>query len=218
MRNFTKIVLVVLVSMVSLQSYAQTFGVKAGLSLSNMKIKDNDNTYSNDYKANTGFHIGATVDIPVYKFISFETGILLTTKGYYYEVKSDFSSSKFTNNLYYLDIPLTAKFSAKLSEKINLYGAFGPYIGFGLSGKNTITTEIFGIASPEEEADINWGSDDNDHYKRLDLGLTLGGGVEFKKFQLGFSYDLGLGNISSFTENGTSINNKVFKLSFGYRF
>ena len=70
-----------------------------------------------------------------------------------------------------------------------------------------------------QEEDVEWGSDkEKDDLKRLDFGLTMGGGVEINSIQIGLTYALGLANISSYTDYGTKINNRVLGLSVGYKF
>ena len=218
MKNFTKYSLIVFISLFCLQSNAQTFGLKGGLNLANMLEKDDDDTYSNDYKMNPGFHIGATVDLPFNDFLSFESGLLLTTKGMTYEDEIMGVDVSAKANLYYLDIPLTLKASYDLSDGLKMFGAVGPSVGVGLSGKMKVTAEYQGETETEEE-DIKWGNDeDNDDLKRLDLGLTFGGGVEINAIQIGISYDLGLSNISAYQDYGATSKNRVLKFSVGYRF
>lgn len=208
--------MILLISLFCIQANAQTFGLKAGLNLSNMLEKDDDDTYSNDYKMNPGFHIGGIVDIPINDVLSFESGLLLSTKGFRYEDEDMGFNVKIKANLYYLDIPLTLKASHELSEGVKMFGAFGPYVGFGLSGNVKGTVEFQGNKETEEE-DVKWGSDENDSLRRLDMGLTFGGGVEINGIMLGISYDLGLANISTFQENGTTTKNRVLKFSIGCR-
>lgn len=154
--------------------------------------KDEYDIYSNDYRMNPGFHIGGTVDIPISDILSFESGLLLTTKGYKYEKEEMGFSTKAKMNLYYLDIPLNFKASYKISEGLKLFGAVGPYVGIGSSGKMKATNVYQGGEETEEE-DVKWGSDEeNDDLKRLDMGLTFGGGVEFNAIMLGISYDRSL--------------------------
>ena len=218
MKNYTKISMVLLISLLCVQTNAQTFGLKAGLNLSNMLEKDNDDTYSNDYKMNPGFHIGGSFDIPINDLLSFESGLLLTTKGARVEEEDMGFSLKAKINLYYLDIPLTLKASHEISEGLKLFGAVGPYVGIGLIGKTKVTFEFLGEEDTEVE-DVKWGSNENsDDVKRLDMGLTFGAGVEIKSIMLGISYDLGLANISSYQDNGATRKNKVLKFSIGYRF
>lgn len=205
MKKFMKLLVVILLLTITASSYAQKFGIKAGLNLSNMLIKDDQDTYSTDFKMSPGFHVGPTAEIPINKMFSFETALLLSTKGYKYS-ESGYTESA---NLLYLDLPLTAKASFDIGS-IKIYGAFGPYIGMGLSGKFKSTD------SPDET--LNWGSGSEDDLKRIDLGLTFGAGVEINAIQIGLSYGLGLANISSFTDGGSKINNRVVGISVGYRF
>ncbi len=228
MKNYTEILIFLLISLLSIKANAQTFGFKAGLNLSNMLDKDDDETYSDDYKMNPGFHIAGTVDIPIHHHfstvLSFESGLLFTTRGFRIEEVQNFIvnemglSMKIKVNLYYIDIPLTVKASLPLSEGLKIFGAVGPYVGIGLSGKVIATVEYQGDEETDEEA-VKWGSDeDSDDLKRLDYGLTFGGGVEINALMLGISYDLGLANIATYQEDGNTTKNRVLKFSVGYRF
>jgi opacity protein-like surface antigen len=218
MKNLTKISIIVLISLFSLNGNAQTFGLKAGLSLSNMLDKDDDETYSKDYKMNPGFHLGATVEVPLNEFLSFESGLLFTTKGTKYEEEIMGADLKAKVNLSYLDIPLTLKAFHDLGGGLKMYGAVGPYVGVGIGGKVKGTIEYQGETETNEE-EIKWGGDeDEDDLKRLDMGLTFGGGVEINLITLGISYDLGLSNISSYQDYGSTSKNRVLKFSVGYRF
>lgn len=218
MKNLTKLSILVLLCLFAYQSNAQQWTLKGGLNLSTMLDKDDDGTYSDEFSMKPGFHIGATVDLPISEVFSFQPGLLLTTKGLKYDDDFMGVAVKTTATLYYLDIPLNLKASFPVGEGATLYGAVGPYVDFGLSGKIKATGEYQGQKETETE-DISWGSDeDEDDLKRLDLGLTFGGGVELNVLMFGISYDLGLTNISSYQEYGTSVKNRVLKFSVGYRF
>lgn len=63
-----------------------------------------------------------------------------------------------------------------------MYGVFGPYLGYGLSGKMESSYKIFYegdlFESESESYDVDWGNDeDEDMLKRLDYGLTFGAGI-----------------------------------------
>ena len=221
MKNLLKLLIVVIGFTMTTESYAQTFGVKAGLNLSNMLVEDDDDTYSDDFKVNPGFHVGATAEFPITELFSFETGLLLSTKGFKVSEEETFMGEtvKYESklNLIYLDIPLTAKASFDLGGA-RIYGVFGPYIGMGLSGKSKFEITAMGETETEEE-DIKLGSDeDEDDVKRLDFGLTMGAGVEISSIQIGLSYGLGLANISPYTDGGSKISNRVLGISVGYKF
>lgn len=214
-KNLSLIVLLIITT----ASYAQIFGVKAGLNLSTMLLKDNDGNYSDDFKMNPGFHVGVTGEFPLTEMFSFETGLFLSTKGLkttQVDVALGVTTeTKAKMNLLYLDIPLTAKASFDIGST-KIYGVLGPYLGMGLSGKNKYEITEVGETRTGEN-NISWGSGEND-YKRLDFGLTAGTGVEIKSIQIGMFYSLGLANISHHSENGSEFSNRVLGISVGYKF
>jgi hypothetical protein len=186
-----------------------------------MLMKDDEDTYSDDFKMNPGFHIGATAEFPLAGMISFETGLLLSTKGFKIGEEETFFGetikTEMKMNLLYLDVPLTAKAKFDLGGA-KIYGVFGPYAGMGLTGKIKVEATFDGETVTEEE-DIQWGSDeDESDLKRLDFGLIMGAGVEINSIQIGLTYGLGLANISPVTDGGSIINNRVLGLSVGYKF
>ena len=221
MKNVIKLLIFVLVVSMTTGAFAQNFGLKGGLNLSNILAKDDNTTYSDDFKMNPGFHIGATAEFPFSDMFSFETGLLLSTKGYKISEEETFMGKKIEmkikTNLFYLDIPLTAKASFDLGDA-KVFGLFGPYIGMGLTGQSKTVTTIDGKTEKEKE-DVEWGSEKcKSDLKRLDFGLTIGAGVEIDLFQIGLGYNLGLANISPYNDGGMKINNRVIGLSVGYKF
>ena len=217
MKNLGKLLILVLVFAITTESYSQKFGIgiKGGLNLSNLHNNDDRGAdYSTvDYKIKPGFHIGATVEIPIYKVLSLETGLLMSSQGYRSTYTDIFEFEKGKESLFslYLNIPLAAKVTFSAGH-VKIYGAIGPYIGIGLFGKFKWD---FPLDSDSET--VSWGSDpDSDHFKRLDYGLIGGPGIEIKSLQIGLSYGLGLRNISP--EEGVKASNRVLRLSVGYKF
>ncbi len=213
MKNLISLFVFVFVLTMATGSFAQRFGLKAGLNLSNMLIEDDDKTYSDDFKNFPGFNLGFTSEFPISEILSFETGLQLSTKG----SKSSSDNYEEQVNLLYFDVPLTAKASFDLGG-IKPYGVFGPYIGMGLIGLHRDKNTYEGETETDAEA-VVWGSDEGESdFKRLDYGLTIGAGVEISSIQLGFTYNLGLANISPYSDNGYKNNNRVLALSLGYKF
>lgn len=212
--------ILLLISMAS-SSFAQSFGIKAGLNLSNMVQKDDDDTYSDDFKMLPGFHVGVVADIPFSDMFSFEPGLLLSTKGFKYEESEEYMGetmeAKMKMSLFYLDIPLNLKASFG-SDDTKFYGTFGPYLGMGLSGKYKSEITFMG-ETEEEDEDVKWGTDEEeDDMKRFDFGIAFGAGVQFGAITAGAGYQLGLANVSPYTENGSTIKNNVISVSVGYMF
>ncbi len=180
--------------------------------------RDFDIVYSDKYKKNPGFHFGFTTSTPIYDNLSFESGLLLTKKGAKYETEIYAVNILVKANLKYLQIPLLLKVSGDLDEGVKAYFAAGPYIGLGLSGKIVAEADYYD-ESDYAVAKISWGNNEyNNDLKRLDLGLSIGGGFEINRVSLGVSYDRGISNISTYQENGTITKNRVLRLSLGYRF
>ncbi len=195
-------------ALATLSSSAQTFGVKAGLNFSNMVVKDDDKTYSDDYKLKPGFHIGGVAEFEINDMIFFEPGALISTKG----TRAKEDGYKMSLNLIYLEIPMNAKVKFELGD-INIFGFAGPYVAVALSGKSKFTVD-----GDTEKKSVEWGSGD-DESKRLDFGLNLGAGAELTdELSLSLSYGLGLGNMSNVTDNGSKVQNRVIALSVGYKF
>jgi len=208
MKNTLRILLVVMIIMPRINLNAQTFGIKGGLNLSNTLEKDNTQTYND--KMLPGIHLGATIGIPLSgESIFLEPGILFNMKGSKWQ-ETNYSE---TYVLYYLDIPLNLKVVFG-SNKIKVYGTLGPYIGVGLSGKDSWTNDA--VKGSET---IKWGNDaNNDFLKRLDYGVGIGAGVIFSRVLVGIGYDLGLANIAADASGGYKIKNKVLQISIGYLF
>lgn len=213
MKNYVKqLVLIVLISLPGILS-AQILGIRGGVNLANLTAKDDDVNYSEDFKSKLGFQAGLTAEFPMSDMISFETGLLLSTKGAKLEDSDDEVTSTGTMNLNYLEIPLTAK--AYFSEgPTRVFGLLGPYLGYGISGKTK-----YEWGGETETEDIEWGSDaEEDDFKRLDFGLTAGLGLNFSSIEVGLTYNFSLANLSPDTEDGMKISNKVIGLYLGLKF
>ena len=221
MKNLLNFLVVYLLIATCPDLYSQTFGVKAGLNLSKVFAKDNFGNYNDDAMWKTGFHAGATAEFKLNKLWSLETGLLLSTKGFKTMLEDtafgDFVKSENTTSLYYIDIPFN--FKAGLTVKNSkFYASLGPYIGFGIYGKDKGEFTLQGQTESFDEP-VEWGSDEeNDKVRRLDFGFAMGIGLEFKSIQIGFSYHQGLANISAYRQDGATIRNCVLGLSIAYRF
>lgn len=217
LKNYLSLIVLLIITTAS---YAQIFGIKAGVNLSTMSLKDNNGNYSDDFKMNPGFHVGVTGEFPLTEMFSFETGLLLTTKGFKINQVEDIplgptTETKAKMNLLYLDIPITAKASLDVGG-VEIYGVFGPYLGMGLSGKDKYEITEEGETRTGEN-NISWGTGVND-YKRLDYGLTAGSGVKIESIQIGLFYSLGLANISHKSVNDSKFSNRILGITVDYRF
>jgi len=220
MKNVYKLFVVLFLLSLTAQTFAQpTFGIKGGLNFANMVVKDDDDTYSDDFKMKLGFHIGGTAEFVINEKFSFEPALMLSTKGFKISEDGEEDGYEWEEtmkvNLMYLDIPLNVKayFDAGGTK---VYGLFGPYIGMGLSGKYKWEETWDGETDTDTE-DVEWGSDDG-QVKRLDFGLTIGAGLNIKGIEVGLSYALGLANLSNDSDGGYKENHRVLLISAAYKF
>jgi len=220
MKKITKLLILFCLIAPAFECIAQTYWVRGGLNLSNMLIKDDNGTYSDDFTMQPGFHVGLTGEFPITDMISFETGVLISTKGFKQKEEATISgvtiSAKQSLRLTYVDIPLTAKIYIGSNEP-KVFALGGVYLGMGLGGKNKAESSAQGVTQ-SEELSINWGSKSDDDLRGLDYGFAVGAGVEFGVFQANLIYNLGLANIAAEQDGGTKINNRVLRLSVGYLF
>ena len=215
MNKIIKGIAVIALSIISFSGQSQMIALKGGLNLSNI---NNSSVFGGlETSVTPGFHLGTTFDIPLNEMFAIETGLFATTKGY--QIKESFFGLeiKSTTNILNLEMPVSFKVMFPLGDNVKLYANAGGYIGVALVGVDQLTLEGFGESESDEEKIIfeedEYGYRD---YKRLDYGLTFGFGTEIKGFILGASYDLGLANISA--DDLTTIQNRVIKITLGYRF
>lgn len=182
-----------------------TFGVKAGVNMSNMDIKHIDT------KVKFGYNIGVTVDYAINQDWYILSGLQYTTKG----TKIDYSIFEAKLNAAYLQLPIHAGYKLEIAPETKLVFHAGPYFAYGINGKAKASTNYF------EELEDEWGiegtgkSNTFDTIDRFDMGLGLGVGIEFGKFGLDLGWDYGLINIAK--EDGTTRNGNAY-LTVGYKF
>lgn len=213
MKKLSKVLFVLLLVVISAQTYAQKFGIQGGLNLSNQVWKDDDDTYSDEFKMLPGFNAGITLEMGFSDLIGLEVGLIADTKGF--KIKEEVLGSEVTMkaSLLYLDVPVLIKVGPSFGPA-KIFAAAGPYVGFGLTGKMKMEAE-----GEDETEDISWGSDEEeDDFKRLDFGAKFGIGAEVMDFTLGAYYSLGLANLSPYTDGGAKISNNLISISVGYKF
>jgi len=223
MKNFIKFLFVGIMCILSTNSYSQTIGFKAGLNLSNLDSYSNhgqegsNEYYSYSLKPNSGFLLGATVEFPLTKLFSLETGLLLTTKGYKYNFTYDdyinrtTSDSKTNAKFYYIELPLNVKATFDFG-KTKPYGILGPYIGY-LFGKSYKSETTMNGETNKINSGFIWVPGGN---SRIDFGLNIGIGIAINAVQFGVTYSLGLAKSMSNPGNGYEAKNRVLGINIGY--
>ena len=198
-------------------AFAQlSFGVKAGLNLSNMTLKTAGEK-EDDIKFKPGLNIGAFGDFELNDMLAVEAGLNVETKGLLMKEEEEFlgnkMKSKATTNLIYVTVPVDVKLTFG-----SFYVLAGPYVGVAATGKVKNKVESNGDTHKETH-DMNLGSGDDDDLKRLDFGLGFGAGYEIND-NLGVraGYDLGLSNLTPKGDKDNSIKNGSINISATYKF
>lgn len=171
------------------------FGVKGGVNIATVSTNWQGDFAEDEpnLKSTFGYHIGAISDISFTDKLGFQPALLLSIKG----AKEDETGYTDITRFTYLELPLNARYN--VTESFSVLA--GPYLGYGLGGKNTYKED----GEQEEKTDIKFGSGEIDfdtfdsseeiHARALDFGINLGVGYTVSKIVIGANYGMGLSNI-----------------------
>lgn len=216
MKNIVSAILLFIGIVITGESFAQYLGVNAGLNFSKIHFNEDIYNYSS-FKYNPGFNAGLTVEFPVQKVFSIETGLSFSSRGYRLKDKLVINNMTEKNvgrfNVDYLDIPLMSKINIKI-RNTKFFGSFGPYIGIGLLAYGKEITTLNNKVTEKIINYVEFGS----YLKRLDFGLCFAVGVELKSFQISLNHGLGLANIAPPNDDNDKVMHRVWGLSVGYKF
>ncbi|MEH6306332.1 porin family protein [Olivibacter sp. CPCC 100613] len=180
------------------------FGLKAGVNFPKYSFSDGDASTG----STTNFHITAFLDAPIATDRFYvQPGISLQGKG----AKLTYGSiGTVKQNTMWIEVPVNfvAKFPA--ADAGNFFLGAGPYIAFGISGKNKYES-----GWGEAETDFDFGKDGD--LKGTDFGLNFIGGFEFNSgLMIHGGYGLGLSNLAPDGSNG-DIKQRLWTVGLGFR-
>lgn len=199
-------------------AFAQEISVIGGMNLSKINVKDEGGySYSGGLaeKSRIGGHTGLLLGIDLKENMFIETGLMFNTAGMRYKLKEDEVKYVSKIKLSYLNVPITFKYAHSFNEKFRIYGLTGPSIGIAVAGKYTELAKLDGDKEKEKES-IDFGSDDYDDFKRLDVGWIFGTGFDINKIRIGVFYNLGITNIAANNDAEYKARNRNFGISLGY--
>lgn len=171
------------------------FGIKGGVNLTTLDVKDPQLSYN----SRTGYHAGLFLRGKFDK-IGIQPELLLFTQ------KGDIESSIFgtaEETFTYLSIPVMFKFYPVAGFNIQV----GPQFGFLMDGEREYNTFL---GSGREDI--------TEHYKKSDVSVSVGGGYDFD-FGLGLDvrYNIGVKDINN-AANGEEARSRIFLVSLGWNF
>ncbi len=213
---------------VSAQKSPLSFGVNAGMNLSN---GTETVSYLDGEKENKwGYQLGAVVTCNVIGGLYLESGLSLTSKGVRHKDADQWIGGFYavtywerTTNLVYLQMPVKVGYKIPVAKNWAVHVNGGGYIAYGIAGNTVRREKTVSEADIPDRKITTFSFGDHRHgYDRNDYGWTAGAGVQYRKFVLSFDYEAGIPNIGSIKEEGTwderTFRNKNKGLTLGYRF
>ena len=192
-------------------------GVNMGLNVSRVQAQSNDTVFSKDFNARATGHFGIKLMYNPNPYLSIRTGGMLNIRGYKAEEDVYFSSSPTTYetvySFVYMDVPLILQLN--LMPDVENGGIFvrgGGYYAFAVGGGTVTKTPENGPRLQTSAQNFSIGNDKSDFLRKQDYGVTIGGGLGFKSFELALVWDVGLANISNDTANGFYAQNRLFRI------
>ncbi len=203
-----KIVIVLSILLLGSGIMAQGFSIGPQIGFSSTTILEkNDLTGRIDKNLKLGYQLGVAAEFELMSFLYVGSAVTFFQKG---DSRGDDTFTSKTK-LGYIDIPITIGYKMPLGN-VSVFGNVGPYSSIAIIGKTYYQTDM-GQEELEENYEIEFG-EEMGQYKRFDTGVTFGGGVEFKQFQVKANYSFGLVDIT-YSEFVTS-KHSVFNITGTY--
>lgn len=196
---------------------AQTgFGLKAGVTLPSYNYGSTEDL--SDTKSSTNFYITGYMNANVNPNFAIQPGISLQGKGAKFaEARFGGNTYELTQNTMWLEVPVNFVGKLPLGGAELQLGA-GPYVGFGLSGKNKFNRiGDNGDGSSTTLNEFKFGKDE--YQKGVDFGANITAGVKLAGgFLINANYGLGLTNIAGDKSFNSTVKNRVLSFGIGFEF
>jgi hypothetical protein len=177
----------------ALPSQAQfKFGVKAGLNMNSVSLKDYQGNLDGDNR--TGFFAGVTADFTIpLAGLGVEASLLYDNKSI--ALSNGTNESKKT--LHYVSLPINAKYTIGFSSLASVYFATGPQFSWNVGDRSW------------KPANIQQGWELN----KSEFSWNIGAGVTaLKHIRVGYNYNIGIGKTAEASVLNTAIQGVKGKL------
>lgn len=196
---------------------AQTgYGLKAGVTLPSYSYGSSDDL--SDTKSALNFYITGYLNANINQNFAIQPGISLQGKGAKFaEYKFNGTTYELNQNTMWIEVPVN--FVGKLPVgAAELQLGAGPYVGFGVSGKNKFD-RISGDGDFASTTlnEFKFGKDET--LKGVDFGANITAGVKLPGgFLINANYGLGLTNIAGDKFPSNDVKNRVLSFGVGFEF
>lgn len=169
----------------------QDIGAVAGITYSQVAFLNNEESEFNDNVSPVvGFRVGAKFCYPFSEFLELDFHMDIGQKGWI----EKYSDLKRTTRLLYLNVPVLIRWSFPVSteSKTRVFGELGPALSYALRGKEELIVD--GEAMEPELLGV--GFDSHRDIFPIDMGVSMGAGVRFKRINVGVFYTFGMIDIT----------------------
>lgn len=223
--------------LLSFNLLSQSYGIGAGINISQLNFNSADNVQFEDYRSLLGLNMGFYYAFKFSKNMGLRLGLAYSLKGFGY--KSEYDSSLDLDNvstsyviesetrLSYIQLHPMFKYTLPLGEENTFYAMMGPYISVGITGALSERQNYSYIDYIDPMNNINI---DNSNTEEVQFGQDGGGfdyvnygftpviGLQLHSFFIEVSYDIGLNDIQTNNEDDFKAYDRTFSIKIGYLF
>lgn len=187
-KNILTLLAVVAAFAFAVPSQAQVkFGVKAGLNLSSINVKDMQANL--DGESRTGFFAGVTADVTIpLAGLGADVSLLYDNRLVGISGTEDGETTEANKTLHYIALPINLKYTIGFSSLASVYFATGPQFAWNVGDRNWRTEGTDGFTLKSSTFSWNVG-----------LGVTA-----LSHVRVGYNYNIGLGNTAEWSQSATS--------------
>ena len=170
------------------------------------------------FRKGGGVEFGGIYNLPLVANLYLEPGLKLFYNSYsskdifefdYDSYSSDYDDVNFSIRKFGLRVPVMLGYHFDFTDNVKVSVFTGPELEFGLSGKQHWSED------GDSESESIYGEDGG--YNRVDLTWGFGAGVNFNKFYVGVSGNVGMLNMLKDSDGVTFHENRA-ALTLGYNF
>ncbi|SEN98110.1 Outer membrane protein beta-barrel domain-containing protein [bacterium A37T11] len=206
-----KVILAATALIFSVGAFAQSqdlgFGVKAGVNFPKYSFGSGDN--SAETKAATNFFVTAYLDAPIFTdYLYIQPGVSYQGKGAKF---IDTEEGEYKQNTSWIEVPINVVFKVPTGTAGHFFVGAGPYIGFGISGKNKLSDKN---GNSSEIGDFKFGKDKS--LKSTDFGFNFLAGYQLTSgLIINGGYGLGITDLAP-ESRGVKQTNRVWSIGLGF--
>ena len=208
-----KIIIILTALTMTLGANAQnfTYGVKAGVNLSQLSyVEYGDGSKQDASDMMFGFHVGGYAHYSFNEMLGLQGELLFSTQG---GKKKGFGDAEI--NLNFINVPVLLSFTVPSLPEFRVFA--GAQVGYNISRKISWGNESYSGSKLDDVLKMS-----GEKINSVDVATVLGAQYTFvDHFTVGLRYNLGLTSASSATDGGDKVSgnyHRVFQLSFGWTF